>query len=142
MSYNSFDGETKLFSRMLFIQEDLRFLALNGQVDNLRNFEIETDPSNFVIGEMEGKVLVEGSSGDKEQIDFDTGNILIVLIMNCHFQKLFAKFVLGHLKVKCFINFPLYRYVLTTIVSSFVQVFAFKVKFSPCRTRKYAVALY
>lgn len=94
---------------MFFIQENLKLLALNLEIDNLWNFEVKTDPSSFTIGEMQSKVLVKRSSRDKEEINFETSNMIIILILNCHFKKLATKFIFCHFKFEIVGIFPLYR---------------------------------
>lgn len=94
---------------MFFIQENLELLALNLEIDNLWNFEVKTDPSSFTVGEMQSKVLVERSSCDKEEVDFETGDMIIILILNCQFKKLTTKFIFCHFKFEIVGIFPLYR---------------------------------
>lgn len=70
---------------MFLIQKDFRFLALDFEIDNLGDLEVETDPSGLAVGVLKGEVLVEGTGSDQKQVYSDPGNLLVVFLQHDHF---------------------------------------------------------
>ena len=75
---------------MFLAQKKFHFLALYLYIDDLRNFEVEADPSSPPVGEFELKIVVIWTCGYQEEVNFYVRYLLVAFVFDTYFQKLLS----------------------------------------------------